>query len=70
MMLSSGFCFHANITDFVTEFAEVVDCHLVNKLGADKSIEMMSERDYAIITGTLDVGVFAEVTGVIFFTPP
>jgi hypothetical protein len=50
MMPSLGFCFHANITDLVTEFTEMIDCHLVNELRADKSIEIMSEWDDTIIT--------------------
>jgi hypothetical protein len=58
MMPSLGFCFHANIADLVAEFTEVVDCHFVNELRADKSIEFMKEWDDAIVTGALNVGVF------------
>ena len=70
MTPSSRFCFHTNIADLVAEFAEVVDCHLVSELGANESVELMSEWDDAIVTGTLDMGVFTEVTHVFFVTTP
>jgi hypothetical protein len=70
MTPSSEFCFHTNITNLVTEFAEVVDCHLVSELGANESVELVSEWDDAIFTGTLDVRVFAEIAHVFFITAP
>jgi hypothetical protein len=59
MTPSSGTCFHASITYLVTELAEVVDCGLVSELGADESVELMSEWDNTVVAGTLDVGCFA-----------
>jgi hypothetical protein len=70
MTPSSRFCFHTNIADLVAEFTEVVDCHLVSEFGADKSVKLVSEWDDAIVTGTLDMGVFAEVAHVFFVTTP
>jgi hypothetical protein len=66
----SGTCFHASVTYLVTEFAEVVDCDLVSELGADESVELVSEWDNAIVAGTLDVWCFAEVAQVIVFSTP
>ena len=70
MTPSSGFCFHANITDLVAEFAEVVDRDLVSELGADESIEFVMEWDYTVVAGALDVGFFAEVASVFFIATP
>jgi hypothetical protein len=70
MTPSSGFCFHANIAYLAAEFAEMVDCHLVSKFGADHLIEVVGEWDDTVITGALDVGFFAEVTCVFFITAP
>jgi hypothetical protein len=70
MTPSSGFCFHANIADLVAEFAEMVDRDLINELGADESIKFVMEWDYAIVTGALDMGFFAEVTSVFFIATP
>jgi hypothetical protein len=68
MTPSSGFCFHTNIAYLAAEFAKVVNCHLISEFRADKSIELMSEWDYAIVTRALEVGFFAEVTSVFFIT--
>ena len=70
MTPSSGFCFHANISDLVAEFAEVVDCHLVSEFRANKSVKIVVEWDDAIVAGALDVHVFAEVAGMVFIAAP
>jgi hypothetical protein len=70
MTPSSGFCFHANIADLLAELAEVVDCHLVNQFGANKSVEVVGEWYDAVVAGALDVHVFAGVAGVILVATP
>jgi hypothetical protein len=70
MMPFSGFCFHANITNLAAELTEVVDCHLIGKLRADEAVEFVVEWDDTIITCSLYVGVFAEVTCMVFITAP
>jgi hypothetical protein len=70
MMPSSGTCFHTSVTYLIAKFTEVVDCDLVSELGADESIELVSEWDNAVVTGALDVGFFTKVTSVVIFSAP
>jgi hypothetical protein len=70
MMPSSGTCFHASITYLLAKFAEVVHCHLVSELRADESVKLVSEWDNTIVTGTLNMGLFAEVASVVVFSAP
>jgi hypothetical protein len=70
MMPSSGTCFHASVAYLIAKFAEVVNCNLVSKLGADESVKLVSEWDNAVVAGALDVGFFAEVASVVIFSAP